>query len=305
MRRAALLCALVACGGADDPPVIDVSELTYRTCAADAHVGGFAIVLADQFTAVQGKVMDGVVPGNLLAVIESGGECRRLAAPILACEPACGPSETCDVDGACIAHPLAISVGTVEVLGLAAALTMEPTAPTNTYSNPGSLPHPGFAAGAGIALDAGGGSLAPFRLLGWGVSPLAGAPAEIEVQPDAALALAWTAPVEAGPARVRLTLNVNGHGLVGQRLECEVDDDGAFTIPAALIGALIDDGVSGFPTLELSRASSDRVDLAPGCVDLRVESSRVIDVTIPGLISCNGDDDCPDGQTCRGDLTCG
>ena len=55
------------------------------------------------------------------------------------------------------------------------------------------------------------------------------------------------------------------------------------------------------PLIVLARAGR----LAPGCVDLRVQAARVLEVVIPGLVSCMGDPDCPMGQTCQANLTCG
>ena len=119
------------------------------------------------------------------------------------------------------------------------------------------------------------------------------------------MSVAWQPPTEAGPAKVELTVNINGHGLVGSHLVCTVDDDGAFDVPAALMTALFADGISGFPTLRLTRLSSDSATVASGCVDLRVLSTTLIEIDIPGLTSCNIDDDCGEPQPCQADLSCG
>ena len=68
---------------------------------------------------------------------------------------------------------------------------------------------------------------------------------------------------------------------------------------------LLELGFSGFPSLALTRRTVDTVDLAPGCIELRVNSTTVLDVSIDGLISCSFDEDCPPDQICRLDLTCG
>ncbi len=69
--------------------------------------------------------------------------------------------------------------------------------------------------------------------------------------------------------------------------------------------AMIDQGFSGFPTVVLTRRSGEAVDTAVGCVELAVQSVGVLDVAIDGLTSCSDDMDCPDGQRCQVDLTCG
>ncbi len=304
--RLALALALAGCGGGSaDTPDADISGLVYAPCAPEQRVGGFEVVLAADYTGVQGQVLDGVVAATVLETVSSDGACRLAGAPQLFCDPACEAGQTCSTGEQCVPYPTAHDVGTVTVAGLAASVEMVPRAPGFFYTNPGTLPHPGFTPGAAILLAAGGGDYAPFQLRGWGVSALASSQTQVTVESGAAVALAWTPPAEAGPARVAISLNVNAHGLVGTRIECEVDDTGSFTIPEPLISTLIADGVSGFPTLTLTRSSADSTPIEPGCVDLRVRSALDLEVIIPGLTSCNGDEDCTPPQTCQADLTCG
>jgi hypothetical protein len=306
MRRAAAaaLAIVAACGGGGDDDAIDVSGLTYDPCPAEERAGGFAVILADGYTAVQGQVRDGAAPGQALDEIATAGACRIVQAPALFCDPACPPGETCAPGNACVPAPVAQDVGTVAVAGLRAAVEMPARPPLYFYSFTGTLPHPGVAAGAGVRLT-GGGAAGDFALLGWGIEPLVVAAPTIQVESGAPVAVTWTAPPAPGPARVELVLNINGHGVVGQFLTCEVDDTGASTISAALVTTLFAAGISGFPTLEVRRSSADSTDTALGCVDFRVESARTIDVTIPGLESCNEDGDCTPPATCQPDLTCG
>jgi hypothetical protein len=309
----ALALAAPACGGGEaddddddtaDASVIDVSDLVYEACDDAIRVGGFTVELAEAYTGVQGKVTDGVVPSSVLETIASDGACRIAAAPFFSCEPACTTDETCGADGACVPYPRSISAGTVSVAGLAIPVEMEPLPPTSYYTNPGSLPHPGYEPGAGIALTATGGDLAPFTLRGWGVSALTLDATTIEVAAGTAVPLTWTPPPTPGPARIQISLNINGHGLVGSRIECTVDDTGSFTIPEPLITALVEDGLSGFPTLSLTRTTADPLDLPTGCLDFRIQTTQILEVTVPGLTSCTTDRDCPRPQTCQPDLTC-
>jgi hypothetical protein len=315
MRRTLLILALAAaCGGSsddsgdgtgDDDSGDDGEPLAYTACDPARDLGGFTIELFDDYTAVQGKVYDGVVPGDVPVVVDEDGDCRLVRAPIYTCTPGCAGTETCGPDGVCVPYPVAISVGDVTVTGLAAAVALSPRAPTNYYSFTGELPSPGFDAGADLELTASGGDASGFALRGWGITALTTPLTAVTVERGAALAVTWTAPPAEGAAKVVLSLNVNGHGLVGQHIECVVADTGAFTIPEPLVTALIDEGLSGFPTLAITRTTADVATLEPGCVELRVQSSRTVEVVVPGLTSCSGDDDCPDGQTCQGDLTCG
>jgi len=301
MRRSALLCVLAACGNdGSTNGGIDVSSLTYEPCAVESHVGGFDIVLGDGFTAVQGQVFDAVTPSRVVETITASGECAWVRAPVLVCNPSCTGGEICGPTSACIASPVAQDIGTVTVAGLEVEVSIPPRAPTFFYTFTGTLPHPGFETGAGIQLDA-----PDLTLLGWGIESLAVGATVVTIQSASPVPLTWTPPAASGPAKVEISLNVNGHGLVGSHIECVVDDTGAFTIPEPLVTSLLDDGLSGFPTLTLRRTTTDSITTVHGCVELDVESAITLDVTIPGLESCDGNEDCTPPETCQPDLTCG
>lgn len=293
-----LVAACGSDGGSDGD--IDVSRLTYKPCAADRQIGAFKVALENGFTAVQGQVFDSVTPSRVTRTLSTSGACSWVRAPSLVCNPACGSGQTCGLAGQCVATPVAQDVGAVEVEGLRASVSMAPRPPAYFYSFSGTLPHPGVTSGGGVRLRAGG-----LELLGWGIEPLAVAVSTLTVQAGMAVPLSWTAPATAGPAKVEISLNVNGHGLVGSHVDCVVDDTGVFTIPETLVSSLLADGLSGFPTLTLRRTTTDSADLAAGCVELDVESAVKLDVTIPGLRSCDGNEDCTAPEICRGDLTCG
>lgn len=304
-RRVIVVTALVllaACGGDDggDDDGIDVSSLTYAPCAQASHVGGFDIILGDGFTSVQGQVNNAVTPSRVLDTLAENGACAWVKAPSLVCNPACSTSQTCGPGNVCIDAPVAQDVGTVDVAGMLAAVSMPPRPPVYYYNFTGTLPHPGFAAGAGMRLDAPG-----LSLLGWGIDPLTTTGTTIDVQSGSSVTVTWSAPTMTGPARVEISLNVNGHGLVGSHVECVVDDTGSFTIPEPMVTSLLGDGLSGFPTLTVRRTTTDSADTTHGCVELDVESAVTLDVIIPGLESCSGDEDCTPPETCQPDLTCG
>lgn len=296
-----------ACGGGGDDDDgggpdggIDVSSLTYEPCALDQHVGGFDIILGDGFTGVQGQVFDRITPSRVSETIETSGACQWVRAPSLVCNPACAGGMTCGLDGTCAPTAVAQDVGTVTAAGLLAEVSMPARPPAFFYSFTGTLPNPGFAAGAGMRVDGTG-----FSLLGWGIGALEVGATTIEIQRGMALPLSWTAPANAGPAKIEISINVNGHGLVGSHIECVVDDTGSFTVPEPLITSLVDDGLSGFPTLTMRRTTTDSATVAGGCIELDVESAVTLEVTIPGLESCDGDEDCTPPETCQSDLTCG
>jgi hypothetical protein len=286
-------------GDADGDGDVDVSDLALSQCPEETRFGGFEVELADGFTGVQGRVFDGVTPSAGLETLANEGACRHLRTPRPFCDPSCAPGDACTAEG-CLPSPESRAVGTVTVRGLAAAVEMAPVPPGFFYTNPDPLPHPGFAAGDAIELTAEG-----FTLRGLGTPAIAGTANTLTVEPGADLVVVWEASELGDAIGVTVTLNVNQHGVTGSRIACEVDDSGDLTIPAALVTALVDDGLSGFPSLVLRRRSADSTLLDGGCVDLQVLAQKTIDVEIEGLTSCNEDGDCPDGETCRGDLTCG
>lgn len=276
----------------------------YATCADADRVGVFRVELAEGFTGVQGQVADGQNPAQIPDVHAIAGDCRLLRPPELFCDPGCVGGTTCAADGTCVAIPSNVDVGAVTVTGLRAPVRMTASAPVWFYTNRDPLPHPGFDPGDAITLAAEGNAGDAFTLRGEGIAPLVvdGETLALEASTDATLR--WTPPPGPTAARIHLDVNIANHGGTPARIECETADDGEATIPAELVDTLLGLGFSGFPTVVVTRRTVDAVDVTLGCVELRVLSSRVLDVEIPGLVSCGGDEDCPEGQTCQPDLTC-
>lgn len=79
---------------------------------------------------------------------------------------------------------------------------------------------------------------------------------------------------------------------------CQVPDTGSTEIPEPLVTELIALGVAGYPTVSLTRVTSDSASISAGRVDLLVMSQMSLQVQIPGLISCSEQEPCPDGQEC-------
>jgi hypothetical protein len=200
----------------------------------------------------------------------------------------------------CTPLPAARDLGTVTVHGLVMPVQMTPNARTKSYSNPTTprLPHPGFESGADLRITTGGGDYEPFELRGWGISPLSVTTDPIIVAPGMATSISWEVPPEAGPAHVLMDLVINKHGSSEARIECDFPDTGSAQIPAALIDALFEKGLSGFPTLTLTRRTATSEIIEPGCVELLVTSGFSTGVEVPGLTSCDDANPCPTGQTC-------
>jgi hypothetical protein len=272
-------------------------ELPYAPCDAAVRVGQFVIALGPGFTSVDGKVADAVssqVPDEL----GREGDCRLLKAALTTCTPACpAATQVCDRSSSCVPLPRAHDVGTVTVHGLVVPMTMSANAVTRSYTNAMILPAVAFLPGADLRITATGGDYAPFELRGWGVSPLVlGEP--IAVAPGSGTPITWQAPPVAGPSRVDVLLNVNLHGSSKAWIECDFADTGAGDIPATLIDGLIEQGLTGYPTLTATRRSATSQSIEPGCVELLVTADVTADVEVEGIVSCDTSAECPAGQTC-------
>lgn len=308
-----LASLLAACPGGDDAPLDappgDPPGQPDGPCAADVRIGGFEAALRDGFTSVQGTVADAVTPGFVPEEVASAGPCRLLRPPTLFCDPGCAPGTTCDASGMCIASPENISVGDIDVDGMTMPVSMSANPPVFFYTNLGPLDHPGFQEGVPLQLRAQGAEpIAAFSLDAVGVAPLSLADQSVLLDTDTPVVISWMPAASAEHIEIHIDLNIAQHGGTPGRIECEIaerDYGGQFELPVTLSNQLLAGGYSGFPSIVVTRRSADSVDTALGCVDWHVQSASALSVDIPGLISCSGDEDCPAGQTCQGDLTCG
>jgi hypothetical protein len=195
-------------------------------------------------------------------------------------------------------------VGNVTITGLTQELVLMPSG-LRRYSPVSALPYPPYAVGAAIELVTEGGDYASFTLHGRGAPLLEVAEDEIVVESGRPVPLAWTAAGSDDAVRVFIEVDIAHHGGVAARIECDVEDDGAFEIPTDLVTQLVARGVAGFPTITLTRRSLDSTTIDPGCVELELGARVIREVTIPGVTSCSREQPCPAGQTCQdSNLTC-
>jgi hypothetical protein len=125
------------------------------------------------------------------------------------------------------------------------------------------------------------------------------------VEEGTPLRLSWTAPAEPEHTRVNVHFDISHHGGARGLIECDVADTGSLEIAAELVDGLVDLGVSGFPTLVLTRsAKAHGSTLQADPVVLTVSSSFDNLVVIPGLTSCTSDEHCEGGETCQPDFRC-
>lgn len=296
--------------------------------ASAAKIGEFSLQLAAPvaasgtgsatagYTSLLGKVFDGPATETTIWIKKDAAEgCTLLTPEVPFCETPCGSGNVCVADDKCQKSPTAIGVGTLSVKGVKTDTgATEFTSDTSkdikyAYQTPigVSLAYPAFAEGDAIELSLSGDTgIAAFSLQGKGITTL-----ELingDSYPLAAgkgLALAWKAAAQATGSRILLKLDISHHGGSKGKIECDVDDDGSFTIPAKLVDALTALGVAGFPSVSITRAAVTSVATTKGRVDLRLFSSSDRPVDVPGVESCGADTECATGKKCRDDKTCG
>ncbi len=268
-------------------------------CALAERFGRFQVEALPNYTAVQGQVLDGVVPITALEEVAEEGGCRLMRRNLLVCEPPCDPGWTCDFDGECIPYPEGQDLGTVDVAGLVQQVSMEPAQPGYNYFDT-SLPHPGMVADQTVRLRSSGGTWDAFEAWGIGVEAL-DLPEEtmLSVEEGSPVQVTWPAAPDGARSHLYLTLNIDLHGISPARVFCEFPDVGSAEIPASIVDGLIGSGVSGFPQGTMTRRTADRAEVGEGCVDFVVASPRSVDVDVVGFIPCNQQTPCPDGYECN------
>ncbi len=286
----------------DDDDVVDdddSAEALGGACDQQIRIGGFAVDSLPEYSTVQGQVLDGVVPANVLEPILDEGGCQLLRRNNPFCDPGCDPGFTCDHDGTCIPYPASVDLGVVTVGGLTAEVSMEPVQPGDSYFAVG-LPLELMVPGQAITLESAGGEWDPIALRGVGVEPLV-VPLEAEwvVEEGEPLALSWEAPTSGGPSEVLVSLNIDQHGVSPATMFCVLPDTGEGTIPASVLDGLFGAGVSGFPAGQLTRRTADSVTNELGCVDFLARSPRTVPVDVVGYIPCDAMTPCPKGLDCN------
>ena len=273
-------------------------------CAHDTRVGGIKIDVRSDYPSISGAVADGVVPMHIWFEVEGGeeGDCLLEQHIVPSCIETCGATETCDYDGTCIPYPKKHSVGAVTVAGLSQPVVMEPVGAVGStmYSFIG-LQYPFFEPGDEIVAQAAGDEddFGGFTLHGRGVELIDLLNEEPVLMQDQDLEIDWT-PGQ-GDASITLKINIDQHGASPIRLSCETADTGSYTVPATLINMLMNAGVTGYPSLSMSRRTIERMELEDvegGCVEFEVSSFLTRTILVENHIPCQFDYECPEGMEC-------
>ena len=317
------LLALAACGGGDDDGATTTPDAAV-TAGPDAApgdpaalVGKFQVTLvagddsSAAHTTVLGTIYDHAQPESVVwESAATSGDCTLYTPRVPFCSTACGSGNVCVEDDTCAPYATRQVVGTVHVSGLAssagtAGFDMDPIAKTYQPTADVVLAYPPFAAGDAVRFAAAGSDFAgAFAIDAQGIAPLALTSADPLVVRDQPIVLTWTAAA-ASPAKLAVKLDLSHHGGSRGKIECLAPDSGSLSIDVPLVNQLLDLGVAGFPTIIVARQLTGRATIAAGRVDLELRSEVERPVTVPGVDSCTEDTDCPTGEVCRDDLTCG
>jgi hypothetical protein len=242
-------------------------------------------------------------PMTLLEQQTVVGECT-LSTPIKPfCEQGC--TGKCTADDVCSPQGEKLPLGDIHFVIGKNEYDLEAVAHNYQLAAGEKLPYPPCDEGDTASIEVGGGDYEGFSIETSCIAVLdAGGPFPME--PGKPLDLTWSAPGDPNVASMHIKLDVSHHGGSKGQIDCDVPDTGAYSIPAELVDQLLDLGVAGFPTVQLTRnATAHPEGGEPSNVTMAVDMMVEREVTIPGLVSCSSDDkQCPDGQVCQTDLSC-
>jgi hypothetical protein len=284
--------------------------------AGESNTSGyFRIVLTEKTTlsqglpTVQGKVYAGPLPEAITWVEKArSGACTLYEPKAPYCDPGCGSGAQCVSDGVCKEYPKSIGVGKVTVNGVktqagSTTFAMDPI--LNGYQPPAgtNLEYLPFAEGDPVTVSAAGDTgLGAFSVAAKAIARLSVLNDSIVLADGLPIQLRWTPPGKDVGSAVSVSIDISHHGGTKGKIECETADNGSLDIAASLVDALKALGVSGWPQIQITRKTvgvNDKVH-----VDLEIASPIAKPLSIPGLVSCTGDEDCPEGKTCQQDMQC-
>jgi hypothetical protein len=290
--------------GGDKPPAVESNTSGYFRIHLNEKTE-----YSQGLPTVEGRVYAGVSPSAILWVEKArSGGCALYEPKAPFCDPGCGTQGLCVEDGVCQAFARPIVVGKVTLTGARtkagqASFEMEPT--SNVYQVPAgtNLEYLPFAEGDEVKISAAGDTaLGSFSIAGKAISRLVVLSDTIALADGQPLRLRWAPPAKDAGSTVLVDVDISHHGGSKGKIACEAADNGSLDIASSLAGALKALGVSGFPRVELTRKSVSRHPQTH--VDLEIESTITKLLTIPGLVSCNVDEECPEGKTCQQDMQC-
>lgn len=285
-------------GNPSDPPV-----------STAASYGAFRIQLIPEnkdagdpaYSQIGGAIYDGPSPPNIIfKEVMSSGPCKLMKAINPDCPSNCGLGYKCVADDSCMAEPKKIKVGQVTITGFKVKNQLTPVVMDSTKGNYQvvgvTLDYPPCSEGDTIKISASGSeSAAAFTLKVKGILPLEVPEGEILSEDGKPITLQWTPPKIQGVSTISVRINISYHGGTKGEIQCECEDNGSLTIPGAMLDQLKSFGMAGFPIVEITRKSVGYDENAKALAIVECTATRLL--SIPGIVSCNQNEDCPN-QNC-------
>jgi hypothetical protein len=310
MAAAMAVLGIAACSEPEenDPPVVDNGKPVFGTMKVDLKV---PFTGSSAYTSVQGTFFNGESPSAVAWEKKTvSGACTLYTPDKPFCPTPCGSGSFCVADNTCRSEASLISVGKITVTGFKTkagtqTITLVPPA-SKTYqvATTDTLLYPPFAEGADLSFAAEGDTGAgAFTLTGKGIKPLKLLNDSITLADDQPVNLLWEAASSPTASQIEIEVDISHHGGSKGKISCTAPDNGSLVIPANLVTELKALGMSGFPKVDVSRRAVTKH--ASKQAVLVLVSSDTRQLQIPGLISCDSDEGCPDGQECKFDMKCG
>jgi hypothetical protein len=266
--------------------------------AGAALYGSFTFEVVEEtpetqpFTRFSGAVFDAAYPPSFPLTLDStDGECQLWVPTNASCPGGCSGG-VCTAPGVCSDFPTEVSAGPVTVEGInGGEFTVSPVTARFVYQAPSALPNPPCDESTTVSVSG-----SAFSLQTKCIAPLVLTSAlPIPVMSGQPVALAWE-PADEPSARIHVKLDIAHHGGRKGEIQCDVADNGSFSIPAALVTKLVNLGLAGFPTIGVKRIVKATSAEQPGLtLVMAAPLERAVDT---GVTSCLEPTDCADGQTC-------
>jgi hypothetical protein len=273
--------------------------------------GAIQVILRgdNQTAGFLGLMYDGPAPANIKWDIVTKDGCLELLVPrIPVCNAhPCGRDSACIENNVCQAYPSAIEVGKLNVKGLKTNQGSSPFTVEHInkyYQLIGmSLAYPPFQEGDTVSISATGSeSSSEFTLKAMGFSPLKIlSDTIIPYIDDQPIELKWVPPSKDIHSTIQIVIDISFHGGTKAKIVSDCQDNGSLTVPAKMLNQLKTYAISGYPRLNMTRLTKG-ID-ASGKAELTMESTVSMPLEIPGILSCNKDEDCPNSE-CRDDRRC-